>query len=93
MILRNMVGPEDCDDDLETEVNDECCNYGPVERVVIYQELDEEGQLIIKIFVVFTDFEAVDRAISSLNGRYFAGRQVIAERYDTAKFESNDLTG
>ncbi|TPP61214.1 Poly U-binding-splicing factor half pint [Fasciola gigantica] len=93
MILRNMVGPEDCDDDLETEVKDECCNYGAVDRVVIYQELDEEGQLIIKIFVVFTDFEAVDRAIASLNGRYFAGRQVIAERYDTEKFESNDLTG
>uniref|UniRef100_A0A183B3I2 Poly(U)-binding-splicing factor PUF60 n=1 Tax=Echinostoma caproni TaxID=27848 RepID=A0A183B3I2_9TREM len=93
MILRNMVGPEDCDDDLEAEVQEECCNYGPVERVVIYQELDEEGQLIIKIFVVFTEFEAVDRAIASLNGRYFAGRQVVAERYDTEKFTSNDLTG
>ncbi|CAL8078360.1 unnamed protein product [Calicophoron daubneyi] len=93
MILRNMVGPDDCDDDLESEVKEECCNYGTVDRVVIYQELDESGAVIIKIFVVFTESESVDRAIAALDGRYFAGRQVIAEPYDLEKFDANDLTG
>ncbi|KAG5447325.1 Poly(U)-binding-splicing factor puf60 [Clonorchis sinensis] len=93
LILRNMVGPDDCDDELENEVKEECCNYGSVDRVIIYQELDENGELIIKIFVVFQDSESVDRAIASLNGRYFAGRQVVAEPYDLEKFEANDLTG
>ncbi|KAF5396447.1 Poly-U binding splicing factor half-pint family [Paragonimus heterotremus] len=93
LVLRNMVGPDECDDELENEVADECRNYGVVEKVIIYQELDETGELIIKIFVVFQDSEAVDRAIASLNGRYFAGRQVIAERYDLDKFDANDLTG
>ncbi|OON13446.1 hypothetical protein X801_10779 [Opisthorchis viverrini] len=88
-----MVGPDDCDDELENEVKEECCNYGSVDRVIIYQELDENGELIIKIFVVFQDSESVDRAIASLNGRYFAGRQVVAEPYDLEKFEANDLTG
>ncbi|VEL15827.1 unnamed protein product [Protopolystoma xenopodis] len=93
LILRNMVGPEDCDDDLEGEVKEECCKYGQVDRVVIYQELDENGSLIIKIFVVFSESESVDRAVSSLHGRYFAGRQVSAESYDLDKFDANDLTG
>lgn len=93
LILRNMVGPDECDDELENEVAEECCNYGAVERVVIYQELDENGELIIKIFVVFQESESVDRATTALNGRYFACRQVIAERYDLEKFDANDLTG
>lgn len=88
-----MVDPDECDDELEEEVAQECRNFGQVERVLIYQELEDDNQLSIKIFVVFQEAEAVERAIASLHGRYFAGRQVVAEPYDTDKFDSNDLTG
>lgn len=33
-----------------------------------------------------------EKAIKSLNGRYFGGRIVTAEVYDEDKFEANDLT-
>ena len=56
MILRNMVGPEDIDEDLENEVTDECSKYGNVERVIIYQEKqgeEEYAPIIVKLFVEF----------------------------------------
>ena len=57
MILRNMVGIEDLDEELETEVTDECAKYGTVNRVIIYQERqgeEEDAEVIVKIFVHFS---------------------------------------
>ena len=59
-----MVGPEDLDDDLESEVTDECGKFGHVNRVIIYQERqseDDDAEIVVKIFVEF----------SSQEGRYF----------------------
>ena len=56
MVLRNMVGPEDLDEELESEVTDECGKYGNVNRVIIYQERqgeEEDAEIIVKIFVEF----------------------------------------
>lgn len=52
-----MVGPEDIDDDLETEVTEECGKFGIVKKVIIYQERqseEEDAEIIVKIFVEFT---------------------------------------
>lgn len=52
-----MVGPEDLDEDLQTEVEEECNRYGQVVRVIIYQEKqgeEEDAEVIVKIFVEFT---------------------------------------
>lgn len=93
MILRNMVGPEDCDEDLESEICEECSNYGSVNKVLIHQALNEAGDVNIKIFVVFDDLESTNNAITALGGRFFAGREVVAEYYDVEKFDNNDLSG
>jgi hypothetical protein len=55
MVLKNMVGPDDVDDELEGEITDEASKYGIVERVVIYQERqsDKPGDVLIKIFILF----------------------------------------
>ena len=37
VVLRNMVTPEEVDEDLQDEVQEECSKYGLVERVIIYQ--------------------------------------------------------
>ena len=58
MVLKNMVGPEDLDDELEAEVTDECGKYGNVNRVIIYQEKqseEDDAEIIVKIFVEFSD--------------------------------------
>jgi len=56
-VLKNMVGPEDLDEDLESEVTEECSKYGEVEKVIIYQEKQSEAddaEVHVKIFVLFT---------------------------------------
>ncbi|KER24928.1 hypothetical protein T265_07497 [Opisthorchis viverrini] len=93
LILRNMVGPEDCDDELEGEVTAECSRYGGVQRVIVHQEPDPStNTLIVKVFVQFDSVQAVQNAVQALNGRFFAGRQIVAEHYDLHAFTQNDLS-
>lgn len=96
LILRNMVGPEDVDEELEVEITDECEKFGKVESVVIYQEAqseEENAEIIVKIFVEFNNSKAVDKAVEALNGRFFAGRVVKAEIYDQALYFAKDYSG
>ncbi|XP_005092717.1 poly(U)-binding-splicing factor PUF60 isoform X2 [Aplysia californica] len=96
MVLRNMVGPEDLDDDLESEVTDECGKFGTVNRVIIYQERqseEDDAEIIVKIFVEFSTQEEVEKACGSLNARFFGGRVVTAEKYDQDMYDADDLSG
>lgn len=96
IVLRNMVGVEDLDDALESEVTDECGRFGTVNRVIIYQESqseEEDAEIIIKIFVEFSHPHEAEQARDALNGRYFGGRLVKAELYDQNTFDANDLSG
>ncbi|XP_072032179.1 poly(U)-binding-splicing factor PUF60-like isoform X2 [Amphiura filiformis] len=96
VVLRNMVGVEDLDDDLEGEVTEECGKFGAVNRVVIYQERqgeEEDAEVLVKIFVEFSETQEADRACGALNGRWFGGRMVQAEKYEQSKFDASDLSG
>ena len=56
VVLRNMVSADEVDEELEDEVTSECSKFGTVQRVIIYQErqgVDEDADIIVKIFVVF----------------------------------------
>lgn len=95
MVLRNMVGPDDIDDDLEGEVTEECGKFGQVKRVIIYQERqgeEDDAEVIVKIFVEFSEVAEMNRAIQALNHRWFGGRKVAAEVYDQERFDSSDLS-
>ncbi|KAM7399943.1 hypothetical protein PAMA_004567 [Pampus argenteus] len=95
MVLRNMVGPEDLDDDLEGEVTEECGKFGRVQRVVIYQERqgeEDDADVIVKIFVEFLEVAEMKRAIRVLDQRWFGGRKVVAEVYDQESFNCSDLS-
>ena len=66
LVLRNMVGVEDLDEDLEHEVTDECSKFGMVNRVVIYNEKqgeEDDAEVIVKIFVEFTQPAGKTRTI------------------------------
>jgi len=68
MVLRNMVGVDDLDEELETEVTEECGRFGHVKRVIIYQEKqsdDDNADVIVKIFVEFSDSSGSLLLISS----------------------------
>ncbi|KAK7868820.1 hypothetical protein R5R35_003654 [Gryllus longicercus] len=98
VILRNMVEPEDVDETLQEEIQDECSKYGSVERVIIYnekqsEEEDDDAEVIVKIFVEFSQMSEAESARDALNGRYFGGRLVKGELYDQALFDHNDFSG
>ena len=93
VLLRNMVGPGEVDDDLEDEVGMECSKYGNVQRVLIF-EVTEPGfpaDQAVRIFVEFDRTEATTKALVDLEGRFFGGRTVRATFYDEGKFDRNEL--
>jgi len=94
LVLKNMVGPEDVDSELEGEITDEASKYGLVERVVIYQEKQSErpGDVVVKIFILFQSSDQAQKAITTLNGRWFGGRQIKAGFYDEKKFLAEDFS-
>lgn len=96
LLLRNMVGPEDVDEDLQGEIESECKNYGKVENVIIYQEREDDSdaaKINVKIFVEFEKFEQVKAAKEALNGRFFSGRKISAAVYDQELYDQQDLSG
>ncbi|KAF5301525.1 hypothetical protein FQR65_LT08829 [Abscondita terminalis] len=92
-----MVGPEDVDETLQEEIQEECRKFGVVERVIIYNEKqsedDENAEIIVKIFVEFSETVEAEKARDALNGRYFGGRMVQAGLYDQTLFDHSDLSG
>ncbi|CAH8475455.1 unnamed protein product [Heterobilharzia americana] len=93
VLLRNMVESREYDKNLELKVMKECSTYGSVEKVSISEERNKNEESSVKIFVVFSDLESTNRAITALNGRYFVGHRLDAELYDIDKFISDDLMG
>lgn len=66
VLLRNMVGPGDVDNDLEPEVKDECnTKYGDVISCVINEIKDVVPEEAVRIFVEFKRIE------SAIKGIYF----------------------
>lgn len=94
VLLRNMVGPGDVDDELEPEVKDECnTKYGDVVTVVIHEMPKVVPEETVRIFVEFKRMESAIKAVVDLNGRFFGGRQVRAGFYNQERFDSMDLIG
>ncbi|CAB3239929.1 unnamed protein product [Arctia plantaginis] len=93
VLLRNMVGPGDVDEELEPEVKDECnTKYGDVVKVLIFELPNAPSDEAVRIFVEFKRIESAIKAVVDLNGRFFGGRQVKAGFYDVEKFASLQLT-
>ena len=94
IVLRNMVTPDEVDDDLQDEISDECSKYGDVERVIIYQERqseEDDAEVLVKIFVEFKTAQAAKKAKNELDGRFFGGRIVACRIYDQDLYDHNDF--
>lgn len=93
LLLRNMVGPGEVDDELEDEVASECEKYGTVTRVLIFEitEVNFPVDEAVRIFVQFERSEETTKALVDLDGRFFGGRVVRASFYDEDRFGKNEL--
>ncbi|KAL7060575.1 hypothetical protein AAHC03_010240 [Spirometra sp. Aus1] len=92
VLLRNMCGPGEVDDDLEPETAEECAKYGKVVTCMIFELPDAAEDEAVRIFVEFEEEQAAVRAVCDLNGRFFGGRVVKAGFYDAEKFRNLELT-
>ncbi|VFR03054.1 unnamed protein product [Cuscuta campestris] len=93
VLLRNMVGPGEVDDDLEGEVAEECTKFGTVTRVLIFEitEPNFPHDEAVRIFIQFERAEEATKALIELDGRFFGGRIVRAGFYDEDRFGKNEL--
>ncbi|XP_007905829.1 splicing factor 45 [Callorhinchus milii] len=91
VLLRNMVGAGEVDDDLEGETKEECEKYGKVTKCVIFEIPGAPDDEAVRIFVEFERVESAIKAVVDLNGRYFGGRVVKASFYNLDKFRQLDL--
>ncbi|CAN6165034.1 unnamed protein product [Urochloa humidicola] len=93
LLLRNMVGPGEVDDELEDEVAGECAKYGTVTRVLIFEitQTDFPAEEAVRIFIQFERAEEATKAVIDLQGRFFGGRVVQASFFDEERFGRNEL--
>lgn len=63
--------------DLKEDVRDECARLGDVTNVVLYDK-EPDGIMSVR----FKQEEDAMECLKLMNGRYFGGRQVVAELYD-----------
>uniref|UniRef100_A0A8B9H5G9 Splicing factor 45 n=1 Tax=Astyanax mexicanus TaxID=7994 RepID=A0A8B9H5G9_ASTMX len=91
VLLRNMVGRGEVDEDLEAETKEECEKYGKVVKCVIFEISDVTDDEAVRIFLEFERVESAIKAVVDLNGRYFGGRVVKACFYNLDKFRVLDL--
>ncbi|XP_030073052.1 splicing factor 45 isoform X2 [Microcaecilia unicolor] len=92
VLLRNMVGAGEVDEDLEAETKEECEKYGKVAKCVIFEIPGAPDDEAVRIFLEFERVESAIKAVVDLNGRYFGGRVVKACFYNLDKFRILDLT-
>ncbi|KAH7339690.1 hypothetical protein B0J17DRAFT_570229 [Rhizoctonia solani] len=83
VVLKHMFTKEELAEDatllldLKEDVREECSNLGEVTNVVLYDE-EDDGVMTVK----FKDPVSAQACILKMNGRFFAGRQVVAELFD-----------
>lgn len=72
---------------LSLQVRQECSKFGEISRVEVHPLSDD-----VRIFVEFSSLTGAQEAIPSLHGRWFGGRQIIANTYSESSFAQGDFT-
>ncbi|CAL1527159.1 unnamed protein product [Lymnaea stagnalis] len=93
ILLQNMVGPGEVDEELEPETAEECTKYGKVNKCVIFEIPEACDEECVRIFIEFERMESAIKALVDLNGRFFGGRVVKACFYNLDKFRRMDYSG
>merc|ERR1712224_820485 len=91
VLLTNMVGAGDVDEDLERETAEEVGKYGKLVKCTVIQVEGAPDDEAVRIFLEFEKVQAASKAYSDLNGRFFGGRSVKARFFDEERYAKSDL--
>lgn len=92
VLMKNMVGPGEVDEELEPEVKEECeTKYGEIVAVKILEKPNVPEHECVQIYLEFRRIECAIKALVDLNGRFFGGREVQAAFYNEEQYLAGDL--
>lgn len=92
LLLTNMVGRGEIDEDLEEETKDEAAKYGEITHVKALEIPAVADHEAVRIFLQFSRSDSATKAFLGINGRNFGGRVVTARFYSEACFAQGNLT-
>lgn len=86
--LTEMCSREDVEDEeLRSEIGDECSKFGAVERVLPH--LCRDGD--VRVFVQYGGEPAAWKCVRELDGRFFGGKTVRARYYPESRWKAGDF--
>merc|ERR1719265_2451688 len=88
LLLNNLVGAGEVDEDLEEETAEEAGQYGKVKSCTVKEEKGLPDNEAVRIFLEFETVEGATKALVDMNGRYFGGRVVKARFFDPERFKA-----
>ncbi|CAE7772270.1 RBM17 [Symbiodinium pilosum] len=91
LLLTNMVGAGDVDEDLQEETAEEASKYGKLKKCVIKELAGKPDDQAVRIFLEYEDVAAATKAFADMNGRYFGGRVVKARFFEETLFSEGQL--
>merc|ERR1711920_330257 len=91
LLLNNLVGKGEVDEDLEEETAEEAGKYGKLKKCVIKEYKALPDNEAVRIFLEYETIEGATKALIDMNGRCFGGRTVKARFYDEARYGNGDF--
>ncbi|PFH37073.1 G-patch domain-containing protein [Besnoitia besnoiti] len=91
LLLLNMVGRGEVDEDLKDETEEEAAKFGNLLQVKIVEAPEAPDEEAVRIFCEYERKEEATRAFMTMNGRVFGGRTVKGKFYCEERWEKNDL--
>ncbi|KYF42908.1 G-patch domain-containing protein [Toxoplasma gondii ARI] len=91
LLLLNMVGRGEVDEDLKEETEEEAAKFGNLLQVKIVEAAEAPDDEAVRIFCEYERKEEATRAFMTMNGRVFGGRTVKGRFYCEERWGKDDL--
>ena len=96
LLIRNMLNPEEMDDDFVPDVVAEMASFGHVASCKVfiadapeYSHLQKEER--VRVVVKFGSSQGAMQALVSVDGRQYSNREIAAHLYDDMRWALDDL--
>uniref|UniRef100_A0A0G4ICG1 G-patch domain-containing protein n=1 Tax=Chromera velia CCMP2878 TaxID=1169474 RepID=A0A0G4ICG1_9ALVE len=91
VLLLNMVGKEEVDEELKEEVQEEGIKFGNLLSVKIHVAAAVSDDRAVRIFLEYESKDMAIKALMAFEGRFFGGRSVKARFFSDERYAQNIL--